>query len=126
MNENQEPEENEAGNSFVHLVNAHRRGVVGAKASDALAEAIEVARERGAMATVTVTFKLKPQNNDQIVIEADVSSKLPKEIIPSGMMYMDEDNCLHTSDPRQRKFEFKEVKKPSRIKEIPKKTVKEA
>lgn len=115
-----------AGNAFENLIRKHRKGIVASKASELLAEAVEVARERGAMATLTVKLKFKPQNDDQMMIEADVSSTLPKEKLPSGMMYVDDENLLHTSDPRQKEFALHEVKREAELKEAAPKAVKEA
>lgn len=114
------------GNAFENLIRKHRQGLVAAKASEKLAEAIEMARERGAMSTLTVKLKFKPQNDDQMLIEADVTSTLPKETLPSGMMYVDDENMLHTSDPRQKELDLKTVEKPAELKEAPRKEVKEA
>ena len=114
------------GNAFENVIRNHRKGLVAAKASEKLVEAIDAARTQNTMATLTVTLKFKPQNDDQMLIEADVTSKLPKEKLPAGMMYVDDNNLLHTSDPKQKEFELKEVAKPKEIKEAVSKEIKQA
>lgn len=127
MSDKQSTEEGFVNNSFLNLITKHRNGVVLAKASEKLDEAVEIARDRQQAATVTVTIKLKPQNDDQMVVVGTVTSTLPKETLPAGMMYVDDDNSLHMSDPRQKELNLREVSKPaSALKEASSKEVKEA
>ena len=115
----------DAGNAFERLIREHRRGAIAAKATEKLAEAIEVAIDREKQTKLNITIKITPQNGDQVLIDAEVDNVLPKTAIPRGTMFVDEHNCLHRSDPNQRELPLRELPAPTKeLKEVPAKEVK--
>lgn len=112
------PGEEAPANAFEHMLRTHRNGLVANKASDALNQVIEAARMRGKAASMTLTVTVKPQNDDQIILEVQCKAKLPDEKLAGALWYVDEDNRLHRSDPKQRELPLREVEKKDEVREV--------
>jgi hypothetical protein len=98
-------------NMFEDMLRKHRRGVAANEASRRLQEAIQASRDTGAASEVTLKVKLRPGTDDQMQIDIQVANKLPKEKLPSGLFWVDDENRLHTSDPKQPELNLREVTK---------------
>jgi len=98
-------------NLFEDMLRKHRRGVAANKASKGLQEAIQASRDTGATSEVTLKVKLRPGSDDQMAIDIQVTTKLPQEKLPSGLFWVDDENRLHTSDPKQPELNLREVAK---------------
>mgnify|MGYP000170547715 CR=1 FL=1 len=88
-------------NLFEDMLKKHRRGIAANEAGRRLSEAIEACRDTGGKAELKLTVLLKSGGDDQIVVDIQVATKLPKEKLPTGLFWLGEDNSLHTSDPKQ-------------------------
>lgn len=91
----------EVSNSFEVMLRKHRKGVPAHEASTALHEIIAAARATDKVAEMTIKVKVKPQNDSQVILDVQVTTKLPKMSTPPGVFWVDENNQLCTSDPNQ-------------------------
>lgn len=78
-----------------------REGQLVADIDEAVARAVEAARETNKVATVKVTIKVKPKSANQIIIRDDVKTTLPEPERPDTTLFVDENNKLSRRDPRQ-------------------------
>jgi hypothetical protein len=109
MSQTKTTTEPEIYNLFETMLRKQRRGLVANEVSRKLAEAIQAARECSAKASMTVSVTIKPTNDDQVMIDVQCDTKLPKEKMPPSMFWVGEGNTLHTSDPRQPELPLREV-----------------
>lgn len=93
---------------FTSVINVLRRGLALAELSDALAEAVERARDTGKQASVTLKITVKPQGRDgQYAVIDDITSKLPKEEKAPTLMFGTPDGNLQRDDPKQQKMDLR-------------------
>lgn len=112
MSKKTKPEqEEEVSNLFETMLRKQRRGLVANEVSRKLAEAIQAARETGGKASLSISVVLKPTNDDQIMVDIQCDTKLPKQKMPPAMFWIGEGNTLHTSDPRQMSLPLREVER---------------
>lgn len=76
-----------------------------ARADEALKDVVKAATEYGKEATLTITLKVKPNNENQLTHTVDLKTKLPRQNVPPAIFFSDEDGGLHRADPRQRDIE---------------------
>lgn len=107
------PAESTPTNMFDDMIRKHRKGVAATEASKLLLEAITATRDTGAKSEMTLKVTLKTGTDNQMLIDIQVTSKLPKAKLPSGLFWVDDDNKLHTSDPNQRELNLREVERPA-------------
>lgn len=99
----------EVSNAFEVMLRKHRKGVPAHEASTALQEIISAARATDKTAEMTIKVKVKPQNDSQVILDVQVTTKLPKMSTPPGVFWVDEHNQLCTSDPNQSELNLRSV-----------------
>lgn len=102
-------QQQEVGNGFEVMLRRHRKGMPAHEASAALQDAIAAARATGLVAEMTLKVKIKPQNENQVVLDVQVTTKLPKMTTPPGVFWVDDNNQLCTSDPNQSEMNLRSV-----------------
>lgn len=119
--DNNTPEEEEelaSGESFLKFLREHQRGDLAVIASDVMTDCLKASTTFGEVAELTLKVKFKPTGKGQIIITPTcVASKLPKEEPEKGVMFVDDDFCLHRNDPRQMKLPLREVKSKKEARE---------
>lgn len=86
------------------------------EASECLAQILAAARLTGKPASLVIKLTAKPASRGEVAVimmESDVTMKLPRIERPATIFYVGEDNRLHRSDPRQKEFALREVAKPA-------------
>ena len=93
-----------------HVLNNLRYGQTQSEMSEALAEAVERARETGKQATVTLVITIKPQGNSgQYFLTDEVKQKLPSLPKAQTIMFGTPEGNLLRDDPRQQKLPLRDV-----------------
>ena len=99
----------DGSNGFEVMLRKHRKGLAAHEASAALSEAINAARITGKVAAVTVVVKIMPQNDNQVVVDIQCATKLPKAKTAPGIFWVDENNLLHDRNPDQGELNLRSV-----------------
>lgn len=110
-NHTEEKESQEVSNAFEVMLRKHRRGLAAHEISKKLQEALQSSRETGSKASLTIVVTIKPTSDDQVMIDIQSDTKLPKMKLPGSMFWIGEGCSLHTSDPRQPELPLREVKR---------------
>ena len=115
-NTNTEPEQDDNVDTLlVSTLSKHRKGLVLDACSHDLRQAIAASRNTGEASKVVITIKVKPMSEDQVNLDIQCNATLPKEKLPGGVYWTDDENNLVTSDPRQAELNLREVtRKPLR------------
>lgn len=90
--------------SFFDTLKTLRKGKTVAELDDAMGELVEKVKRTGRPGELTLKIKVKPLGKgevDQVNIEDDVVMKLPKFERGVTMFFVDDDNSLVRTDPRQ-------------------------
>lgn len=103
---------------FQSMLGKHRKGVAANEASRCLHEAIVATRDTQKASTVTLTVKLKCGTDNQMIVDIQCAAKLPKQQLPVGMFWLDDDNQLCTSDPNQKELGLREVERKESATEL--------
>lgn len=123
MNESQELH----SNAFQTFLQNHLNGRLSDEISHEMHDCLQAVGDFEGQAEMTIKLKFKPLKGGQIYIESDVQSKKPKAGIAPGIMFVDEDGCLHRNDPRQKEFDLRTVETSKEApKQAEKKGVREA
>lgn len=88
---------------FIDWAGTHRN--FADEADSALRDVVKAATEFGKEASLTITLKVKPNNENQLTHAVDIKTKLPRKGVPPAIFFSDEDGGLHRADPRQRDIE---------------------
>lgn len=99
----------EISNAFEVMLRKHRRGLAAHEISRKLQEALQASRECSSKAVLTVVVTIKPTSDDQVMIDIQADTKLPKAKLPASTFWIGEGNSLHTSDPNQPELPLREV-----------------
>ena len=86
------------------LLALHAGGDVDREAADELREMVRAVRETGKKGTVTVTFSATEAGERQIILTAQVASKIPKPSPEVGIYWVSNEG-LHHNDPWQQSFD---------------------
>jgi hypothetical protein len=99
-------------NHFINMLQGHREGVAITELSEAMAKATEAALLTGRPGSVILKFTFKPAGKvaGAVVIEDDITTKLPKAEKVNSIFYF-HDGALVRDNPKQLKMEFKPVAK---------------
>jgi hypothetical protein len=111
-------EQEEVSNVFEMMLRSHRRGLIANEVSRKFQEALQASRETGAKASLTLSVIIKPSNDDQVLIDVQVDTKMPKEKLPPSTFWIGDKNTLHTSDPRQPELPLRAVREPSELRDV--------
>lgn len=86
-----------------------RSGATQEELSEELSKAVNMARETGKQAVVTLRLTIKPVGDGQYQLQDKVTTTLPE--LPRGMtmMFGTPDGNLMREDPRQKKMELRGV-----------------
>ena len=106
-------------NEFATFLTQHRRGQAANAAGAALREALVAASDTGKKAKLTITVVISPKGEDQVEMDVDVATKLPKTPIPPSMFWV-EDGQLRRVDPKQAELNFREVVNTRPMREVDK------
>jgi len=95
-----------------------RAGATQEELSEQLSEAVNMARETGKPAEVTLKITVKPVGDGQYELRDKVSAKLPELQRGMTLMFGTPDGNLMREDPRQKKMDLRGVsdEKPSEFK----------
>jgi len=95
-----------------------RAGATQEELSEKLSEAVNMARETGKPAEVTLKITVKPVGDGQYELRDKVSAKLPELQRGMTLMFGTPDGNLMREDPRQKKMDLRSVsdEKPSEFK----------
>lgn len=101
-------------NTYEQTLREMRHGRSLAELSEELARLIEAVKTTGKAGALTYIIKVKPASAGDTVtvqIEDDVKSKVPVAARGSSIFFVNENNTLQRTDPRQREFEIRELPK---------------
>jgi len=99
---------------FAELLTTLDHGAAHAEASRVLHDVVTAVRDTGKPGSVTIQISLKPLkgSTDQLVIAAQVGSKLPKSEPSAAVFFLDDDGNLSRHDPRQLQIDGLRVVEP--------------
>lgn len=71
-------------------------------------DVVKAVREHGKQGSINLSLKIKPCEGSvlQLVVESDISAKLPSATRPMSLYFSDENGGLHRRDPRQMGLPF--------------------
>lgn len=112
MNQNTQTNEPPINNHFLNMLQGHREGTAITELSEAMAKATEAALLTGRPGSVILKFTFKPAGKvaGAVVIEDDITTKLPKAEKVNSIFYF-HDGALVRDNPKQLKMEFKPVER---------------
>lgn len=87
--------------SFLELLQSHRRGEVVTSADEHLRELLEAIRDTGTKGSLTVKFDFAMNKAGQLEIDPDISIKKPRRKLAKGIAYLTDDAELSRRDPNQ-------------------------
>jgi hypothetical protein len=99
-------------------------GATVAELSDALEKVVAAVRAAGKRGSITLTIKVAPASKgstDVLMVESQVSSKLPEPDRGMTIFYATEDNHLVRNDPKQQMLPLRVVDiggQPKELKEV--------
>jgi hypothetical protein len=98
-------------NSFNRVLQDHRKGAVLTEASDALRACVDAVVRMGKPATLTLKLTVHPATRAgvAVVIEDDLTTKLPKTKQASSIFFSDDNHNLFREDPRQQEMVLKTI-----------------
>lgn len=99
---------------FAELITLLDRGTVHAEASRVLHDLTAAVADTGKAGTLTITVRLSPLkgSTDQMVVAAQVSSKLPKSEPAAAIFWRDRAGSLVRTDPNQPELDGLRVVEP--------------
>lgn len=86
-----------------------RGGITQEELSEKLAEAVQMARETGKPAEVTLKLTVKPVGDGQYELRDKVTAKIPELARGMTLMFGTPDGNLMRDDPRQKKLDLRGV-----------------
>lgn len=86
------------------LLATHAGGAVDREAAEALLEMVRAVRDTGKKGTVTVTFQATEAGDRQIILTAQVATKIPKPSPEAGIYWLSNEG-IHHNDPWQQSFD---------------------
>ncbi len=107
-----QPEETTITNTFDKTLREIRAGLVITELSQKLSELVAAVRATGKGGKLRLDLAIKPASKGEtvcVMVEDDITVKLPKPERANTIFYSTEDNLLQRNDPRQSEFELKEV-----------------
>ncbi len=110
MNKPQDESNPPINNHFLNMLQGHREGEAITELSEAMAKATEAALLTGRPGAVILKFTFKQAGKvaGAVVIEDDITVKLPKAEKVNSIFYF-QDGALLRENPKQLKMEFKPV-----------------
>src|SRR5262252_4072062 len=111
-------------NTFDKTLREVRGGLVMTELSQKMTELVAAVRATGKGGKLTLELKIKPASKGEtvcVMVEDDITVKLPKPEKATSVFYATEGNLLQRSDPRQKEFELQEVpqEKPAEVIQVP-------
>jgi hypothetical protein len=99
---------------FAELLTLIDRGAAHAEASEALHTLIASVQSTGRKGGMAIAIEIEPLkgSTDQVIVKAQVSTKLPKQDPTSAMYFVDPKGNLSRQDPRQMEIEGLRVVEP--------------
>lgn len=100
---------------FFGMMQVHRHGEMQNDLSAALRDITQAAQLMGKPATLTLKITVKPaaQIKGAVLIEDDISVKLPKQEKENSIFYSDADGNLLREDPKQMKLALRVIEAPA-------------
>ena len=86
------------------LLALHAGGDVDREAAESIVEMVQAVRDTGKKGSVTVKFEATEAGERQIILTAQVTSKIPKPSPEIGIYWVSSEG-LHHSDPWQQSFD---------------------
>lgn len=88
---------------FADWLAEQRKGHAAAEAAAALNELIEAVQEYGKAGQMSLTIKVKPAGSggSTVFVTDEISLRLPKSEPEAALFFVDDDNNLVRTDPRQ-------------------------
>lgn len=86
------------------LLATHAGGAVDREAADALLEMVQAVRDTGKKGAVTITFAATDAGDRQIILTAQVATKIPKPSPEAGIYWISNEG-IHHNDPWQQSFD---------------------
>lgn len=88
---------------FLDIITHYRRGTLNKKINDKLAELAKICRETNKGGEITIKLKLKPSKSggNEFTWAGSVTSKLPEQLIPEAVFFIDEKGNVSRDDPAQ-------------------------
>lgn len=110
MNKPQDDSNPPINNHFLNMLQGHREGLAITELSEAMAKATEAALLTGRPGSIILKFTFKPAGKvaGAVVIEDDITTKLPKAEKVNSIFFFHE-GALVRDNPKQLKMEFKPV-----------------
>jgi hypothetical protein len=87
--------------NFLELIQTFRRGQLLRRADDELEKVISAMYETGGSGEVTIKLPFKLNKGGQIECTPNISSKVPKHPMGTGIYFADDDGQLSRRDPNQ-------------------------
>lgn len=78
------------------------RGCTYAELNEALAAVVAGVKATGKSGTLVFKLKISPNGKDAVEIEDEITTKMPAPARPKTLMFIDADNSLRRTDPRQK------------------------
>lgn len=105
---------------FAELLTMLDRGTAHAEASRGLADLIASVRDTGKKGSLSIAVDIAPLKgaHNQVVVQAQVTVKLPKSEPGSAVFWIDDGGNLSRTDPRQLEFEGMRVVEPAPAKTV--------
>lgn len=113
---------------LIRQVEALDTGSLNTEIMDRVEDVVRRVRETGGKGSVTLKLTFTYNGGSELGIEPEVKSRTPKTKQPARIVFADEDNQLHGSDPNQIEMELREADEAEKgLRSVPKQdTVREA
>lgn len=104
------------GRLITDILREYRGGRLVNELTEELAELVQTVMATDKPGTLTLKLSVKPDKGgeNQLTMQADYDTKLPKADFPSSTYFADQDGSLTRTDPNQSEMTLSEVKKPDR------------
>lgn len=91
---------------FLDIITHYRRGTLNKKINEKLAELTKVCRDTNKAGEITIKLKLKPSKSggNEFTWAGSVTSKVPEQIIPEAIFFIDDKGNVTRDDPAQSKM----------------------
>lgn len=111
MNQSKQTNEvspNQACNELIAFLTPLAEGRLVPDFTNKLRDVVKGVREYGKQGSINLSLKIKPCEGSvlQLVVESDISAKIPNATRPMSLYFSDENGGLHRRDPRQMGLPF--------------------
>ncbi len=106
-------------NKFLDNLTSYGVGYLVGEMAEHQQKIVEAVKETGRTGSVTLKLSYKMNGEKQVIVNADITPKIPRKPVGQVVMFTDDENQLHEENPAQLKYNTENV-----VKLEPKKVIK--